>query len=82
MSACKMAEDGTGLIVRVYNPTGKEIRGIVQSRRPIREAHHARLDETVLSPLEVQSGNRVAIIAPPGAIVTLHLQYSQLSATF
>jgi alpha-mannosidase len=82
MSACKMAEDGSGLIVRVYNPTEKEIRGNVQSHRKIREAHLARLDETILSPLEIQSGNRVGIVAPPGAVVTLHLQYPQHAATF
>jgi 2-O-(6-phospho-alpha-D-mannosyl)-D-glycerate hydrolase len=73
-SACKISEDGKDLIVRVYNPTRDLLSGAIDcSGLGVREAHRARLDETVLSPLEVRDGS-VQFDAPPSSLVTVRLR--------
>ncbi|MDH3251508.1 MAG: hypothetical protein OEM41_01885, partial [Ignavibacteria bacterium] len=74
-SACKIAEDGTDLIVRVYNPKKASLTGTIGCAVfGIREAHLARLDETILTRLEVRNGGTVQFDAPPSSIITLRIR--------
>jgi len=60
------------------NRFDSEVRGRWRARRSISEAKLARLDETPLEPLVVD-GDAVAFVAPPRAIVTLLVRWSETS---
>lgn len=69
-STFKESEDGEWLVARCLNLRDDEVSGAWRLPFEIREAHLARLDETVLSPLE-PNGDTVAFTASPQAIVTI-----------
>jgi mannosylglycerate hydrolase len=76
LSAIKESEDGEGIILRVYNPTGAPAEGILRFDRPLRRAFLTRLDEQPSGPLEVTDGSAVAVAAPPFGIVTVKVQHA------
>ena len=59
VSAVKLAEDGTGLIVRLYNTTSQSRAATLQSALPLHRAWRSRLDETALEEIPVVDGQRV-----------------------
>ena len=68
-STIKDSEDGEWLVLRCVNVIDREVRG--SWRVPgVREAMHARLDETPIDSLEVQDG-RIEFVAPARGIVTI-----------
>jgi alpha-mannosidase len=69
-SSIKESEDGQWLVLRCVNRRDDQTPGIWRLPFDVREAHLARLDETLISPLET-SGSEVAFVAPPCAIVTI-----------
>ncbi|HSA55629.1 MAG TPA: hypothetical protein VLE53_07980, partial [Gemmatimonadaceae bacterium] len=68
-SAIKPAEDGAWTILRCVNLLDTAVRGAWKMRGVV-EARLARLDETPLGALAVETG-RVAFEAPPRGIVTI-----------
>lgn len=48
LSAVKRAEDGHGLIVRVFNPTDATVMGGLVLNRPMKQFEQVRLDESLL----------------------------------
>jgi len=74
-SGVKPAEDGGGLIVRLYNPTRRVVRGELRSRGAIAGARQVRLDETDLRPVPVHNGRAVPLEARPGEVVTVRLRF-------
>jgi alpha-mannosidase len=73
-SALKPAETGRGLVVRCYNATVRPVAGEWRIPWPVRSAHLARLDETLLVPLDITTGGGIRFEAGPRAIVTLVLR--------
>ena len=69
-SSLKDAESGEGIVARCVNLLDTPVEGSWLFGVAIREAHRARLDETVLESLPV-SENAVSFIAPPRSVVTL-----------
>lgn len=57
LSACKPAEDGKGLVVRLYNACGKPVRAQVHINFPIKEIWLARLDETPIALAKLKNGS-------------------------
>jgi alpha-mannosidase len=51
VSAVKRAEDGKGLVLRVFNPTGKPVNAVVKFDRKIRAAEEITLEELPLRKL-------------------------------
>jgi alpha-mannosidase len=74
LSAIKESEDGEGIIVRLYNPTGAPVEGVLKFNRLLRRAFLTRLDEQPEGPLEVREGSGVAIAAPPFGVITVKVQ--------
>lgn len=72
-SACKPAEDGRGLIVRVFNPTEKETPVRIRLDRPIHRAEVCNLEETRERSLEV-STDTVDVWVRAGAILSVRLE--------
>jgi len=73
LSALKQSEEGNALIVRLYNPGSLEVRGEVQSSKPVVKASWCRLDETETAPAEVFNGRTIPLSVPPAGIVSLKL---------
>lgn len=56
MSACKPAEDGSGVVIRFYNACGKPIKAQIRLKFPVKEIWLTRLDETPIAPLKINNG--------------------------
>ncbi len=78
LSALKESEDGTGIIVRVYNPGPSTVGGTLRCARPVKKASWVNLNEEVMSEAGVEGGPRGASIrldVPPCGIVTLFIRF-------
>jgi alpha-mannosidase len=73
VSAIKRSESGKGIIVRLFNPTGREVNVSLCFFRPLATAHRLRLDETLLASIPVSDGNRVNLSVGKKEIVTVEL---------
>jgi 2-O-(6-phospho-alpha-D-mannosyl)-D-glycerate hydrolase len=69
-STCKESEDGAFVVVRCVNLLDEMVEGAWTFGVAIRQAHRARLDETLLEPLAI-SDRRVEFQAPSRAVVTI-----------
>jgi len=72
LSALKQAEDGKGLVARVYNPTEERVDGVFKCFKTIASAERVTLEETSPGKLE-SSGDSVKFPVGPKKIVTLRL---------
>jgi len=75
LSALKKCDQRDSLILRLYNPTGNEVAGQIQSQRPVQEAWITNMNEQRREQLAVKDG---AISVPLGhkQIVTVELVLS------
>jgi alpha-mannosidase len=71
LSACKEAEDGDGVVVRLNNPTEREVEETVVFVRPPARVAETRLDETVIRPQELAGGREIRVRVGPSGILTL-----------
>jgi len=60
-SGIKPSEDGSALVVRLYNPTERTVGGTITMRMPIRKAEEVKMDETPVGELAVEDGRRVKV---------------------
>jgi alpha-mannosidase len=72
-SCAKQSEDGEWLVLRCVNLLDEARAGVWRVGVPIREAHLARLDETVVSRAKM-TGDRIDFDARPHGAVTLHVR--------
>jgi mannosylglycerate hydrolase len=70
LSALRMAEDGQGIIVRLYNIAPQPTQGEVRLEEPYGAVEVVNLNEEPLGPAEVEDG-RVRLSLKPNEIVTL-----------
>ncbi|MGE5592941.1 MAG: glycosyl hydrolase-related protein [Betaproteobacteria bacterium] len=75
VSAIKKAEDADALIVRVHNPSERDIAARLRAGVRLERAYLARLDETPVAPvrLEPGCGCELPVDVKPKQIVTLVL---------
>jgi alpha-mannosidase len=76
LSAIKWAEDGTGLIVRLYNPIHRNLFGMVTSFWPLSHAELASLDEQPQATLPLLSPHAIQLTVRSGEIKTVRLQFA------
>ncbi|MBM4030763.1 MAG: hypothetical protein FJ291_03155 [Planctomycetes bacterium] len=82
VSAVKRAEDGSALIIRLWNPTGEACRETLTLWRPIRSAALVGLNEDPIAGAPPKArGNQVTLKAKPHAIVTLRVELDKTAAT-
>ncbi len=77
LSAVKESEDGTGIIVRVYNPGPAAVEGVLRCARPVKKALLVNLNEDVTGEAEVTGDSRGASVrldVPAGGIVTVNIK--------
>ncbi|GJQ20143.1 MAG: glycosyl hydrolase [Bacteroidia bacterium] len=73
LSTIKEAEAGSGVIVRVYNPVGQPVQGVLTSYLPVRSAVLCRLDESPLKPVRVMKRRTIRLRLRPFEIATVRL---------
>ena len=76
LSAFKKAEDGSSLIMRLFNPTDNEIHGDIQFTVGIREAYLTNLNEERLQSLKIEGNNHIEIDAGVNKIVTIEFVFN------
>lgn len=74
LSAFKLAEDGDGIILRLYNPTRREIAGKIKVPWKLSKAELVRLDESAPQILPMISPYSVPVVLRSGEIKTVKLQ--------
>lgn len=74
LSAVKRAENGSGLIVRCYNPGPQPEPARLRLFRPVREAFLTSLDEQPRVPLAVDADGSVPLVVGGHAVCTIVLR--------
>jgi alpha-mannosidase len=69
-SSIKQSEDGDWIVLRCVNRTNDPIAGIWRLPFTVREASEARLDETLIAPIQASTAD-VPFTAAPCAISTI-----------
>ncbi|MEK7250065.1 MAG: glycosyl hydrolase-related protein, partial [Bacteroidota bacterium] len=74
LSALKVAEQGDGIILRVYNPAAREVEGVIHFERKVRSAWNAKLNEEVNEQLAVNGEHDIPVRVGACAIFTLKIE--------
>jgi alpha-mannosidase len=74
LSALKQAEEGDGVILRVYNPTRETLRGRITLAKPVTAAHVVNLNEQRKTTLAPAKDGAIELDVPAGKIITLELE--------
>ena len=77
MTSVKNSESGDGTIYRFYNPLNNGIDGKLTFKFNVEEAYIVRLDEDIISPVEVSDSNRIEIKVPGKKIMTLLVKHNK-----
>lgn len=73
LSALKRAENGEGIIVRLFNPTDDPIEGAIVTAEPVVQARTTNLNEEPLEELD-RNGNHITLTVASKKIVTVELR--------
>ncbi len=76
LTACKRADDGRGIVVRFFNPTEKQIRGVLKFANKIESAELVSLEELPVRTLKPASG-ALKIQCKSREIVTVRVQFAE-----
>jgi alpha-mannosidase len=76
-SALKESEDGTGTVVRVWNPGPGAVESSLRFSRPVKDAWQARLDEQSAGRLEIRGDYEVPLQVAPHGITTVKVQFKK-----
>jgi alpha-mannosidase len=72
LSAVKPAQQGSPLVLRCYNATGRPVAGAWRFGEGVKSAHRVRADERESAALVVEGrGKTVRFVAGPHEIVTI-----------
>lgn len=74
VSALKEAEDGDGVILRLFNPGSEARGGAVGIGLPVRSAEKVRLDETACGDVPLDAQGRAPVQVTPRALHSLRLR--------
>lgn len=75
-SACKRAEEGEALVLRLWNVSGQSTRARLRCHRPVQSVERLELDERVGAPLPPNPDGTVGIEAGPHQILTLAIHWA------
>ncbi len=79
VSAVKPAEAGEGIVIRIYNPTGRPVSGEIRSLWAISTAELVDLNEGDPRPLALDSAHVLPVELGSGEIKTVKLTYKRRS---
>lgn len=72
LSSVKKAEDRDSIIVRLYNPTNRDIEGIIKTGLNVKEAYTLKLSEERTEALAIEGGT-VRLTVGKGKIISIEL---------
>jgi mannosylglycerate hydrolase len=75
VSAFKKAEDRESCILRLYNPTNKEIKGNIKLYVPFKAAYITNLNEERFSKLNGDDSKNITISVDPNKITTIEMEF-------
>jgi len=75
LSACKPAEDGRGVIIRVHNPTAAPVVAAVRLAKRATRVESVRLDETADGQPVTHAVDTVTCAVPPGGLRSLQVEF-------
>lgn len=75
LTAIKKSERNDSIVVRFYNPTEKELNGILWSKFPLKEAQFLQLNEDFIRELPLENENQLIVKAPKKKIITVGLNF-------
>jgi mannosylglycerate hydrolase len=70
VTAVKNAEDGSGLIIRLYNPADKEVKGELSFQNKLKKASFCRMDESEIASADYKD-SKLALTVACKKIITL-----------
>jgi alpha-mannosidase len=70
VTAVKNAEDGSGLIIRLYNPADKEVKGELSFQSKLKNASFCRMDESEIASADFKD-SKLALTVGGKKIITL-----------
>jgi alpha-mannosidase len=73
ISAIKLADDGSGLIIRLWNPSDKQVETKIKCLVPLASAHRCTMNEEIVENLSI-SDNIAAFTVGPYKIETCLLK--------
>jgi len=73
-STMKLPEEGSGIVIRVYNLSNTEDNTTITFDRPVTKASLVNLDEKELSPLS-HDRNTLKLLLEPWKIATVHVKF-------
>lgn len=77
ITACKRSEDGDGIILRLFNSSEKDEKGILTTAYNISSAYYVNLNEEVEKEIEIIEKNILSIKVGPKEIITLKLKLNR-----
>jgi len=81
VTAVKTAEDGEGVLVRMFNSTGQQVSASLVARFTVAAAERCDLEEIPQEALPVSPGGVVAVDLAAGQIVTVRLRPAPVAPT-
>lgn len=79
LSACKQAEQGDNLVVRVYNTTNEELDGRLTFGVPVQSARFVNLNEEPTGDAAQVEGSQVLVPARPFRVLALEVRRSPVA---
>lgn len=79
VSAVKLAEEGGGTIVRIYNPSPESVGGAIRLGLPVKSAWQVNLNEEKLQKAEVVDDATIPFTIHPAEILSFKLDISATS---
>lgn len=77
LSAVKRPEDGQGVLVRIYNPTGRDLQGkLICHQPPLRVTRTTLEEKPADDPALKWSGKEIAFAAGAKKIITLKIEFA------
>lgn len=74
-STFKKAEDGSGFVLRLYNPANKMVQGNVSFTKELTKVTEVSLEEIEKSRLDIKDGNKFTVNIGPGKICSYKLKF-------
>lgn len=73
VSALKLAEDGDGYVLRVYNPSPEKVSAVLNFNFTIKDIFEVTLEEAIIQKIDKTLDNEIHLDIPSKKIVTLKL---------
>lgn len=71
LSALKVADEKTGIVLRVSNPVDRTVEGRIHFGPQVKEAFRVTMNEEIIEPVEVAGGHELRLTVKPFEVVTL-----------